>query len=654
VLLAVSHVVHAQGVNSSAAPLDNVVLQLKWKHQFQFAGYYAALEQGYYRDAGLNVAIHEAPDTRDPSRLVISGVADFGIGASDLVVLRSQGQPVVALAAIYQHSPQIFLAATRSGIDSLSDLAGKRIMLEPGSAALLAYLNHEDVPLTKMTFLPHTFDPQSLLNGHADAMSAYSTDEPFLLKQAHIGYLTFNPRAGGIDFYGDTLFTTQREIDEHPARVKAFLAASLRGWQYAMDHPAEMIDLILRKYSKRHSRAHLEFESAQTRKLIAPDVVEIGYMNPGRWRQIADTYAELGMIPRGFALNGFLYDRNPRPNLNRYYRILIGVIAALILVTLIACRFYILNSRIRQEVSERIKSESHLQALEKRYRILAEYAPYPILITSQPDGVVIYCNPAAAAKLEILPDFLIGRRTLDYYQDQTDREKLVALLDRQGFIQNREVPFVTSTGAVFWASVSASTITFDDQEAIFIALSDITERKALEDRLHQMAMTDDLTGLLNRRSLLARGAEAITGATRNSTDVALLMIDADHFKSINDRLGHEAGDIVLIDLAAFIQDQIEPPGVVGRIGGEEFAILLPNSGIEHAKRIAESLRSAIERHTIVAGGHALTVTISVGIAVLDGLQPDFSELMRRADAALYVAKRQGRNRVALASEPRET
>jgi ABC-type nitrate/sulfonate/bicarbonate transport system substrate-binding protein len=215
---------------------------------------------------------------------------------------------VVVLAAVFQHSPLVFLAARKSGIETVHDLAGKRVMIEPQAAELLAYLKDEGVALESLVRVPHTFGPEALLDGRVDAMSAYSTDEPFLLRQQDVDYVLIDPRAGGIDFYGDCLFTTQKEISEHPERVRAFREASLKGWAYALANVPETIRTILTHVSDRHSRGHLKFEARATRKLIRPDAVELGHVNPGRWRAIGDTYARLGMMPRGFSLEGFLYD----------------------------------------------------------------------------------------------------------------------------------------------------------------------------------------------------------------------------------------------------------------------------------------------------------------------------------------------------------
>ena len=110
------------------------------------------------------------------------------------------------------------------------------------------------------------------------------------------------PREGGIDFYGDNFYTTERQLALNPERVKAFRNASLLGWKYAMEHQDEIVDLIYSEYSKAKSREALRFEARQMRSLIQPDLVEAGYMTAGRWRHMADTYAYLGMMSRDLSL----------------------------------------------------------------------------------------------------------------------------------------------------------------------------------------------------------------------------------------------------------------------------------------------------------------------------------------------------------------
>lgn len=130
-----------------------VALVLKWKHQFQFAGYYAALEKGYYNDAGIHVQIEEAPTFGDPVEAVVNGQAAFGISGSDLLLEYDEGHPVVALAALFQHSPVVIVASQAAGVDNVRQLAGKRLMLEPRSYELLAYLGRQQVSTESMTIV---------------------------------------------------------------------------------------------------------------------------------------------------------------------------------------------------------------------------------------------------------------------------------------------------------------------------------------------------------------------------------------------------------------------------------------------------------------------------------------------------------------------
>ena len=149
------------GAPAAAAPeQDRVTLQLKWRHQFQFAGYYAALYKGYYWDAGLDVEIREANEGEDPIQQVLAGRADFGVGTSELLLLRNAGKPVVVLAVIFQHSPLALVARRDSGIRSLHDLGGKRVMIEPNSAELFAYLQREGIASDSLQLVTHNFNVQ--------------------------------------------------------------------------------------------------------------------------------------------------------------------------------------------------------------------------------------------------------------------------------------------------------------------------------------------------------------------------------------------------------------------------------------------------------------------------------------------------------------
>jgi len=355
---------------AAPGPLDQVTLQLKWHHQFQFAGYYAAQAKGYYRDAGLEVAIQEGGGGLDTVKEVTSGRAQFGVGNSALLLDRDQGQRLVVLSAVFQHSPLVLMAKAGTGIATVQDLAGKRLMIEHRSDELIAYLRRSGVPESAMTFLNHSFNPEDLIQGRVDCISAYVTDEPFFLRQAGQKFVLFSPLAAGIDFYGDNLFTSEAELAGHPARVRAFRDASMEGWKYAMQHPEEIADLILARYGQRHGRDYLLYEARQMVPLIEPNLVEMGYMYHGRWQHIVDTYTDLGLLPKGFRLQGFLYD--PEAEARQNYRRLLRVVAgALVLAGLLgglALGFLRLNLRLKSESAAREQAEAERAKLEAQLR----------------------------------------------------------------------------------------------------------------------------------------------------------------------------------------------------------------------------------------------------------------------------------------------
>ncbi|MCB1171655.1 MAG: ABC transporter substrate-binding protein, partial [Leptospiraceae bacterium] len=373
---------------------------------------YAALEKGYYRDAGLDVEILEAKEGQETIHEVVEGRAEFGVGTTDLLLLRQKGEPVVVLAVILQHSPLALLLRKDSGIQTLHGLAGRRVMIEPHSAELFAYLNREGVPLHTLELPSHTFDIRALREGSADAMSVYITDEPFALRKVNIPYLLFSPRAAGIDFYGDNLFTTEEQIENHPERVRKFREASLRGWRYAMDHKEEMIRLIYDRYSTRHSLDHLKFEAEQM-ELLMPEIVEIGHMFPGRWEHIASVYSELNMMPRDFDLDGFMYDPDPAADLTWLY-LSLGILALLAMaVSAVAIKIHGLNLNLRRSENLRMEAERIIQHdLKSPLSVILGYSDMLIAESDNSSNLDIYrqIHRSASQMLEMVS------RSLDIFE----------------------------------------------------------------------------------------------------------------------------------------------------------------------------------------------------------------------------------------------
>lgn len=340
---------------------EKVTLHLKWFHQFQFAGYYAAYEKGFYKDVGLDVEIIESTvGIKGIHEKVVKTIGQYGVGSNEILLHRHMGKPVVVLGVIFQHSPSVLFFKKSSNVQSIHDLVGKRVMLTPWMEEIVAYLKKEGINTSDLQILEHRFNPRDLIEGRVDAFSGYATTQAYDFKKAGFQFIAYSPRLAGIDFYGDNFFTSEDELKKHPNRVKVFREATLRGWQYAMSHQEEIADLIYNKYSKKNPKERLLFEAEQMTPLIQPVLVEMGYMNPGRWKHINDIYHELGMLPKNMNLKGFLYDPNPPTNYEWLYYSFFIILSAVGIIWLIQWK------RLNKQYSENLKNQVKQRTEELR------------------------------------------------------------------------------------------------------------------------------------------------------------------------------------------------------------------------------------------------------------------------------------------------
>jgi diguanylate cyclase (GGDEF)-like protein/PAS domain S-box-containing protein len=656
---------------SALAEADSVSLQLNWKHRFEFAGYYAAQELGFYREAGLDVSIREADAGADPVSMVLSGKADFGVAASDLVLRRARGDPVVALAVILQHSPLELVTLAKGGIRTPGELTGKRVMVLDRETELFALLAKAGVAPGQIKTVAHNFSLNDLFAGKVDAVSAYATDAPFAAQSQQQTILEFAPSSVNIDFYGDTLFTSEMQTRLHDKRVRAFREASLRGWQYAMAHPGELIQLMQSRFGKHPEALQLAFEAEQIRRSMQPDLIEIGHMNAARWQRIADVYVELGMLPKGASLDGLVYhetdDRSERAWL---IRSLIGTLLVLALVLPFTWRMRQLNRRMKLEVAERQQAESLLRSSEDRMRKLLDISPDGI-ITTDPDGRITYFS-AKQAEIVGAPDNanVIGHSVFDWFHPE-DRDLARARVQRQmrgEHMSPRAYRLLKYDGGMIWGEIASALI--DDgaggSEGMLIIVRDINERKFLEEALHrtnesllaqiqetnrlqdqlrEQVVRDPLTGLYNRRYLDETLDREISRASREDYPLCIAIIDLDHFKNVNDTYGHQAGDEVLKTLGKLLRGSARGGDIACRWGGEEFMLVLPRMTAETAQQRTEQWRNAFAELRFPFSAQHISVTLSVGIAAFPAHGKTSATLTQNADVALYLAKAQGRNRV---------
>jgi len=629
--------------------LEPVTLQLKWTHAFQFAGYYAAIDKGFYKEAGLDVRLLEAAPGVDPVQVVLSNRAQFGVGTSSLLLSRHAGAPVVALAVIFQHSPQVLVARKTQLVQSVHDLRGKRIMFEPQSDELRAYLRQEGLGDTTWQALAHSFNPQDLIDGKVDAMTAYVTSELYDLDRAGLAYQVYSPRAAGIDFYGDNLFTTEQQIRDHPQRVAAFRAASLKGWQYAMARPEEIIDLILARYSKQHPRDFYVSEAQQMAQLMQLTLVEVGYMNPGRWQHIAQTYASLGLLPADVSLDGFLYRNALEPTDWRPYLQLATLLLAG--MALLISFIWRTNRRLSASLASQQAAQQALLASESLYQSILHALPDAVVVTDL-HGIIRHASPAAVNMMRCTQEAQLQGRDIADFRDPAETPRALANIAAmfEGVYNGAEEYRVTRVdGSVLDTEINAEIVrnAQGQPDGLIFVVRDISERKKVEAHIRHMAQHDTLTGLANRALFSDRLQRAIASARRDQTQLALMFIDLDHFKPVNDDYGHATGDLLLQQVAWRLSACVRASDTVARIGGDEMVVLLRDvDSTAHTLDVAEKIRASLAQPFDI-GGHRLNISGSLGVALYPEHGQDADTLVKHADAAMYQAKDMGRDRVQL-------
>ncbi|MGE4472232.1 MAG: ABC transporter substrate-binding protein [Sulfuricurvum sp.] len=299
---------------SLACSKEHVTLQLPWLNQFQFAGYYIAKERGYYANAGLDVTILDAQKKEASIKSVLEGKAQYGVGHSSLIVNYVNGDPLILMAAIYQSSPMVLLTRKDAHITDAKELKDKRVMLTRDMvqwAEIQTMLRSVGLTVDDLQVQPHSFDPMSLARGETDAMVAYSSNEPFILKKAGIETYAINPKEYGFDYYSDILFTTKQEITEHPERAEAFYEASMKGWLWAFDHIDEAAEVIYRKYNPQHkSLEALIYEGRTLKELAFRPNTAFGSIDPVRLEMIAQGYRLVGILQSIPSFEPLLYNHS--------------------------------------------------------------------------------------------------------------------------------------------------------------------------------------------------------------------------------------------------------------------------------------------------------------------------------------------------------
>lgn len=472
-----------EGRNSEPVELTEVRLLLNWKHQFQFAGYYAAIHKGFYEEVGLKVSLIE---NEYPVKMY-DDLADFAINNGTAIFDRAKGYPLVILAPIFQHTARVIISNGNSGIQNAHDMVGKRIMMDKNEPYILAYLKREGIDVSQLEVVPRDYTYKSFFDGDVDASVGYLTDFPLLVERKGLDYNLINPISAGIDFYSELLTTTEKMIRNNPDIVQAMLQASIRGWEYAMLNKNEIIDVICEEYDSDCDRELLEYEANAMNRLIANELVDIGYSNKGRWDYMIKTYLDLGFLPKNFNAEGLFYEDYLEKDYKLSKKYVVVALVIIIPLTIMVIFFYLINRRLRKEIKLNKELSNNLSIGEFKYKNLVENTN-DILYSLDMHGRIIYVSNNTQNVLGYKLDEILGKRIYHFVHKEDVSASLNSIKDIfYNGKKNNSIGFriVTKDGA--WKSFITTMypVYNDANEIIHIdgVSVDISDRIAYEQQL---------------------------------------------------------------------------------------------------------------------------------------------------------------------------
>ncbi len=638
----------------AAANPRQVILQLNWYHQFEFAGYYTAIEQGFYAEAGLDVKIHEGGPGITPLTELLKGNADFCVGGSEMLLAHLRGQPVIALAAIFQHSAAALLMRADSGIYTPQDLAGR--IVEMGSlendAEIYALLMGERISPDKIIRVPSSFSTRGLIERQVDATSSFLSNQPFRLKEQAIPYRLIRPMWYGVDFYGDSLFTTRAMGEQHPDVVRAFVRASLKGWTYALAHPDQTIRVILDNYpapNAPRSQEHLWFEYQETKKLIMPSVIEIGHINPGRLRYMADTFVQLRLSQPGYSLDGFLFPLESGLRKDSW-QVRLSFLGVLLLAFLAGAFAYALL-RLRKQKAALSLSHEEAAALRARTGRILEQANAGYWEWNMSNDTVQF-DSRAAGLLDIPGPVTETTRTMlpteievsDNKALQGLHEAVHTALNQQNVRIRQELP-PTAGGKWLLCVAELRRLVRDNTILVSGILLDITAYRPQGGTRPAPAAAE---GPPSRSQFFQKAEEFLPQMEQGTSPLSIALLRIDQFRTVRDSRGHTAANNMMRDVAMLLESMRRPQDILTRFGEDEFAILLPDAPIEMARLMLENVRDHLQNDPISVAGTALPLSFSAGVADSSELNSHYRHpraLIAIADKRLHAARHSGKQNV---------
>jgi signal transduction histidine kinase/ABC-type nitrate/sulfonate/bicarbonate transport system substrate-binding protein len=491
--------------------LSKVSLQLHWKYQFEFAGFIAAKEKGYYRDVGLDVELKEYDFGQNIIKDVSSGKVNYGIYNSNILVEYIKDEPLKLISSYFKRSALVLI--TKPEIKYPKDLINKKIMaagIEDFDLNFNYLFSLEKLQIKDLNFVPHTFDVQDFADNKVDAMTAFISDQPFKLDKLNVKYNIIDPSNFGVFNLQLELFTSNNEAQNNTARTEAFRNASLKGWEYALNNPAEIIEIILEKYNTQNlTKDFLENEALHTDRLILPKMYQIGSIDKMfLFRQIDILYnqSKFTFEKKEELIDNFIFYtqkelEDKRIDLN--YTLLKKSIPFLIIILLIIFyRQWLLNKynkNLKIEVEE--KTEEYKK---KNEELLISNQNFSDLLDTAIEAIAIFDEKNNLVKLNNSGEIMFNY----YFKENLDVKKVYDFIPKSSIAQIKEklkydiiepfeIDLLRSDKSVFPALISGKIIKKENRFFNIITVVDLTQIKLRDEFIQQQAKLAQMGELLS-------------------------------------------------------------------------------------------------------------------------------------------------------------
>ncbi|WP_430883614.1 ABC transporter substrate-binding protein [Fusibacter sp. JL216-2] len=486
------------GEDSYGIP-DEVTLQLRWEHQFQFAGYYAALWEGYYEDYGLKVNIKPGIDDKENVILVpdavYEGQAEFGVGGVDILLAVDKGHDLKIISTFFQRSPVAYYMRPDTDFNSIYDMTRLNVARRQHDLLdieLQAMLVNEGIDPSRKDTIPKdvVLSYSDLHNGTFDVIPGYLDTIAYQAKLQGESVKSVHPISFGVDFYGDSLFTSTALARSRPKLVERFREASILGWKYALDNPEEMAQRIADHYYK-DSRNYLEFvdfntfQAEKVSELTLYPVVEIGNTNPFRWTSMIDYLKALKLIESDISTDHLLFDyaQIQKEKSELYIRLYQSLLAFLAIAGLFSYIWYMnkKNLKLKSEVAYRKEAEQRISISHDRYQRMFNSSFLGITVTDI-NGQILNANDKWAEMTLYDHDELLNMKIFDILSPESKAAGKVEFKklrdkDVQDIVLERK--YTRKDGSIFWGQLYMTSIRDPETKASnFLGMvHDITEKR---------------------------------------------------------------------------------------------------------------------------------------------------------------------------------